>query len=403
MTDYKTFEFNGETYGMIPTGLKVMRLAECLEFQKSLLKGVFGDDTKFNLEPDSKEAPTKFGQLAAAYAEREADIFELIESVYNANDPDMATGERLAKLCKQVGVYKEDAKKTLIDSAVLTGSAGTVIQAGALAKNSVTGEKAELLADVEIVDGGSPAIFQALNYGPKVFAAGTLSIIETPRPGWTAVTNTKDGTVGRIEELDSELKQRREKTLKAGGSGRIDTIKEAVDNLDGTTYVVAYENDTSEIDARGQAPNSINLFVVGGDDAEIAQALWDNKPGAIPYVGNTGVTITDSQGFNRVMRFSRPEDVLIWIILQISVNDSYPENGDDQAKTGLLEKGILLDIGDDVIVDPYLKGAIAHIPGITSSTILIGTAENPTQSDNIIISDIQGSVWDSAHIQVVHV
>ena len=95
------------------------------------------------------------------------------------------------------------------------------------------------------------------------------------------------------------------------------------------------------------------------------------------------------------MRWSRITLVAIYVTYEIEVDETFPYDGEDQIKANTVERGDALGRGVDVTIT-HLQGNLADIPGILSNVIYVGLAPDPTESDNIIISDTQKSDFDTA-------
>ena len=314
-----TIEFEGVTYGLIPEGFRVMPQPVCQRYiTQKLIEAWEEDITANDIDFDSN-----FGQWIASESEQLAENFEIAEGIYNAFDPDLASDNALDKVCRIVGIERDSGTFTKV-GVLCGGTPGTILDAGKIVSvpdtEEAPGPKFKLLKQTEILVGGTLAAFEALERGAVKVFAGQISIIETPVIGWTSATNPEDGVVGREREFDSALRTRRQDHIKAGGSGRVDAIRFAVANVPGVISVTVYENDTDVVNERGQPKRSIEVVVNGGDPDVIAQALWDNKPGATPYVGNTTGTAIGADGESRDLPFTRTTLVPIWVTYEIEID-----------------------------------------------------------------------------------
>jgi len=384
-----TILFEGVEYGLNDEGFTVMPQPVCERYTLSRLEVIYGDQ----IAVEDIDTDGRFGQLIQGESEQLAINFEIAQSVYKAGDPDESVGAALYANCRIVGVNVNLGTFTKVD-VLLSGTIGTVVAAGKLV--SISGDpKFELLDETEIEAGGTLAPFQALKRGIVKALAGQINIIETPVTGWTGVTNPADAVIGSEKELDSALRVRRREQVTSGGSGRVDVIYRKVSNIQGITEVFVFENDTDDVDERGQPPGTLEVVVDDGLDSDVAQVLWDNKPGATRYVGNIEYEIIDSQGFPHTMRWSRITFVAIYVTYEIEVDETFPYDGEDQIKANTVERGDALGRGVDVTI-PFLQGNLADIPGILSEVIYVGLAPDPTESDNIPISDTQRSDFDTS-------
>ena len=89
-------------FGLTTSGWIPKPLATVLAEYQADLKAAFGQDLNF-------AARAVFGQLANRTAERLADLWDLAEALYAAQDPDQATGEALENLCALTGTYRRSS------------------------------------------------------------------------------------------------------------------------------------------------------------------------------------------------------------------------------------------------------------------------------------------------------
>lgn len=229
---------------------------------------------------------------------------------------------------------------------------------------------------------------------------GTLTVIETPLSGWESVTNAEDIDQGKDIETDAELRIRRKKTLAISGSTTVDAIRAALLDIDEVEDAKVFENDTDAVDGAGRPAHSFEAVVLEGDDQDIVDTIWVNKPTGIATYGSDDGIATDTQGYPHTINFSRPEEVPIYVIVNLTTTADYPAEGDAAVKQALVDYALLnFSIGDDVI-QFKLDSPIVDIAGITDATILIGIAPTPTLENNITIDDDQIAIFDSANITV---
>lgn len=233
---------------------------------------------------------------------------------------------------------------------------------------------------------------EALEAGPIDAPIGTLTVIDTPVSGLSRTINVESTTIGRNRETDVEFKARRKETLAVGGNATLEAIRSRILNLDGVTNAFIFENDTLEDDGDGRPGKSYESVIDGGATALIASTIWKSKPAGIRTHGTISENVLDSQGVTRIVRFSRPTQVAIFLSLDLTVDPVlFPNNGALTAKSTLLSWGNALAIGQDVIVYPLLVSQLASIPGILDVRIRIdklpvsNTPGSPALDDNINI------------------
>lgn len=280
----------------------------------------------------------------------------------------------------------------------------SMIQAAA---NSLTnGGNQVNLSFAELTPGVLPNVtipLEAQAAGVVPAYANSLTVIETPVAGWDTFNNPLDITPGKDIETDAEFRLRRLQTLSTAGAATLDAIRSRVLGIDEVSACQAYHNITMVVDGEGRPPKSIQVVVVDGDDQEIADTIWDVAPAGIELFGTTTKNVTDSQGFLHPVKFSRPTQVPIYMVLTLTKDSSFPIGGDAAVKAAVVAYGEEnFGIGADVITTRFFC-PINTVQGITDITIDIGVAPAPVGDANIVIGDIQIAQFDTAFISVVTV
>lgn len=355
-------------FGLSPTGFLRKRLEDILAAKNAAVTDVFGPD--INLTPQSPD-----GQINGTLSESDADLWELAEAVYNAFNPSAATGNALSALVQINGITRASATSSSV-SLDLTGTNTTVIPAGSLV-STASGLQYATDADATIAGGVAVVGGTAVIPAATVSLTGTITTIVNPIAGWATVNNPSDATVGTDEESDSVLRVRRAQSVAFASQSLLESLFSAVANLDGIIQTVVLENDTNSTDGNGQPPHSVQVLVDGGDDTEIAEAIFNEKCVGISTVGSTNVQVVDNIGGSHTISFQRPTLVNINVVVNLTVNASYPGNGDDLITQAIIDyaEGLLIEgqrqgIGDDVI-NSRLYTPINSVGGHTVDSLFI--------------------------------
>lgn len=107
-------------FGLSATGLEIKRLADIKPEIEGILRQRLGNS--INLLPE-----TVFGQIVGIFADREAEIWELIEDVYHSQYPDDAEGVSLYNAAALNGIEIIDAAKSTQKNQLLFGDVGTPV------------------------------------------------------------------------------------------------------------------------------------------------------------------------------------------------------------------------------------------------------------------------------------
>lgn len=341
-------------------------------------------EMRSEIDPDLNTSPDDpIGEVTQIVASHQREAWESIRVSFNALDPDQAEGFLLDFLCAITGTRREPAtpsrfrgarKLTLGLDANATVPKGTVFH---VAGNP--GVRFRTTKEVKSTSAGSyPAEAECEQTGPIACNAGTLTVIATPVVGLNSVTNPYDAEPGKLEDDDPELRERRERELRATGSGTVDALRadllayEDPDTGENPILeVMIYENDTDAFDSQGVPPHAIECIVYDGlaasvDNDTIAQLIWDSKPAGIRAYGSIQGYATDSMGVPRLIQFSRPTLRAFKVEITVEVDDplSFPtQTIKDAILAESAEKVILYALGA-YIRPTFFSTAADQVPGV---------------------------------------
>lgn len=399
------------------------------------------------------------GQLSGLMSEREALLWEQMQAVYRAFDPDAATDDALEAIAAITGSIREGATKSLAD-VTCVGTPGTLLSLGRVVSVEEVGTRFETVADATIVavptwtaltayslsqyvtnsgkvyvcitagvsagsggptttadditDGtvhwkhlgtGTGAVdveMAAQNTGPLPAVAGTLNVIETPVGGWNAAINLLDAELGRDIESDADFRIRRAAEVTGEGNATIDAIRAGVlRRVPEVTTCIVFQNTTMVTDGDGLPAKSVEVLCLGGEDQDIFEAVFAEVGAGIETYGTESGTVTDSAGNDWTVKFSRPTEVDIYVIADVLKNDDdFPALGSDDVKAAIVTFGDALPIGRNVRANP-LRGPVQAISGVIDVTgMKIGTAPAPTLETPIVIGKREKASFDTSRITV---
>jgi hypothetical protein len=250
------------------------------------------------------------GQLASSEAAIISDKDAQIAEVVNQMDPQYSSGRFQDAIGRIYFLTRKPATST-VAACVLTGLIGTPIPAGTLAQDT-SGNTYALTAAVTIPASGT-VMSQWANIlsGPVACPAGTLIRVYQAVPGWDAITNPTDGTLGQLVESPQEFEYRRQQSVALNGNGSVPSIYANVFNVDNVLDCYVIDNPEGVTESSnplpGGTPNSTNyafkphslyVAVVGGAAADILPAIWNFKDPGCNYNGNTTGKVTDPSGYS---------------------------------------------------------------------------------------------------------
>lgn len=389
-------------YGVTTTGFIKKDLDTLLEDNRNRAISEFGSDIDL-----SDEAP--LGLIINLLSFQQSQLWDLAESVYNSQYQRSAEGIPLDNSMATTNNTRLDPIKSTVVATII-GTNGTLIESGFRA--SVAGDSSsvfETTSNFTIpVSGTIDVTMIATEFGAIIANAGTLTTIDTPVFGVTSITNNNDATIGRAEESDADFKLRGRNEKQKSGTSPVEGIRKAIRDLDNIVQAIVIENDTDVTDGDGRPPHSIEAVVQGGDDTEIAQAIFNSKAGGIQTFGSTSIVITDSQGISKTINFNRPVTKDIYVIVNVTKNTDtsegalYPVDGDQQIKDAIVSWGADFLIARDVLRDGAngIINPINTVAGIRAVDVLFGLTPTPTTSTPISIGLNELATFISGNITV---
>jgi uncharacterized phage protein gp47/JayE len=370
------------------TGFKRKRYSDLVDDMTLKAKELFGEDT--NLSEKSF-----LGILIRLFAWFLAIIWEVAEKVYNSGYMHKAEGIQLDRKAWEFGITRlqeQHAQGTI----EIHGTPGFVVEEGTLFETE-KGVLFELIEDVTLDDNGvGTGDIVCTEPGTKGnVPANTITIVSNPNENITSITNPEPTEGGRERETDAEFFARYQQTLSGLGSSNVDSIIGELLKVNGVRAATVIENNQSVPDAEGRPPNSISVYVLGGDANEIAKAIFKKKAGGIETYGTEQVEVFDIGGNPHTIKFSWATEVPIVIQLTIQKNDRFPADGVQQVKTELVKyiggedaDGTFyagLNMGETVTFSKLIN-QVYKIDGIDDVDLLVGIKGQTLGTSNITMN-----------------
>lgn len=263
-------------------------------------------------------------------------------------------------------------------------------------------------SNLTITEAGVILPVDGLLTGPITAPVNKITVIETTLSGVNSVRNRIAGVLGRNIETDSELRIRRVITLKQSSAATKDAILSEILGVDGVTAAFLIENTTSVPDGEGRPGKSFQLIVQGGDDQEIADALWSVKPAGIETTNlglQAGTPVVDSAGDTQTVYFSRPDTKRIWVNITYTLFDEevFPSGGAVTLAEKAAEYGNSIGIGKDIIPKRFYGTLYSSVPGIEDVTVEVSD-DGVTFTDlKLVVAAFELPDFDIADISVTAV
>lgn len=343
------------------------------------------------------------------------EAYEVIQVAYNGFNPDAAEDFLLDVVAAITGTKREPATTSKfrgIRRLTVNLDAGTTLLVGRIVR--VAGNPNVRFLTTERIGpvpstGNYLVAAECEVEGPVPCNAGTLTVIVTAVVGWNSVTNAYDAELGKVLEKNPQLRERREREIRASGSGTVDSLRAdllAYEDDSGENTILeatVFQNETDVFDVNGLPPHSLECLVYDGVSAAvpndaIAQVIWDGKPGGIPMVGTTSGTATDSLGTSRVTRFSRPalREVIAQADLTLDDATEVPADYLPQVQAAIEAEFLRRVRSGKVIRYNHYEAVVVQIPGIDDATVRLGFQATGLEAAN---TNLTLGIRDMGYIQ----
>lgn len=375
-------------------------------------------DPHWNLDPSTPD-----GLKIAHDSEIFAAYDELLMQAYNSKDPNKATGIELDFVSAITGTFRSPGTPSSV-TLRFRGVPSAQVFKDAIVESSVDGSR-WVTTQAFVLDASGVADVPAVHSGIGIMyaPANTLTRMITVMSGVTSVTNPEVATPGTDVENDASLRLKRRAAVGRPGSNQVSSLYGALYGVDGVRHVRIYENPTGSADVdpvfnpHGQPAHSITVLVDGGDDDEIAEAIYPKKnPGCFMAEAGTPVVVEvtdpDWPMNKQPIRFCRPEYVDVVIAVEIADPEgALPQDIESQIQEAFIEyasgeltptevgfRSQRFGIGENVlysgmytpvnkVIGPY------NTPYVSSMTLNTATANLPIEFDQL-------SRWIATNITV---
>jgi len=364
-----------------PAGISVPPYADIYQSLQASFQAIFGSDAY--IDPDSQD-----GQMLAIVARAISDCNNSAVALYNAYSPQTAQGNALSNQVKINGMVRNIATPSTV-LVQIVGQVGTTITDGVVEDTNAV--KWNLPASVVIPPAGFILVTATCQEDGAIGAdAGTVTKIVTPTLGWQTVTNPDAASPGAPVESDADLRLRQARSTALPSQTVLAGVVGAIYSLDGVIEVRGYENDTGSPDVNGLPAHSMSMVVLGGNSADIAEAIYLKKtPGTYTH-GDVTVPVVDSFGIINQIRFFIPDPVVVMVSITVDALTGYTTAVGNEIKQSVADYINALGIGVGVMVPKlYLPAQLNG--GLNSETfdltsIQIAVSPGPVGPGNITVA-----------------
>ena len=285
-----------------------------------------------NTDPSTPQGQL-IDSITALIVQKDNDILYLA-NMFNPLKSQGIWQDALGKL------YYLERHKAIASKAVIkcTGKAGVFVPTGAQLLSTFDNSKWSCIKGDSIKANGFVELEFCCNQtGPIAAPPNSLTKIITTVAGWDTANNENAAIVGQDEESAAAFENRRYKSVAYNSRSSIQSAYSKIAALDGVIAVCMRQNRTDQntyIDGVEIKAHSVYTCVLGGNDNEIANALYSSISAGCAYTGSTEIEIKDkiTKAKDKI-RFSRPHERAICVEIDIRKSDLLPPNAEELIKS----------------------------------------------------------------------
>ena len=215
--------------------------------------------------------------------------------------------------------------------------------------------------------------------------ANTIIYQVEPTSDIISVTNNEPVESGANSETDLELANRIRIANDTRPSSPANGIISAVMEVAGVKTVQVVQNNNLTEDEFGNPPKTIHVYVDGGDEERIADALFNSVSAGIQTVGSKQQAMTDNAGFSdNVIAFDYAQQSPIYVSIAAQTNLDFETEGIQQIKNAVNDYLVKVPMGGIVRFSYLYKYVYDNVPGIDVIEVKIGV-----DKDSLSMADVQ--------------
>lgn len=218
----------------------------------------------------------------------------------------------------------------------------------------------------------------------------TIMNAEQSTDGFYAVTNPNGASGGTERESDHEYQLRIVSNRQHPNNSSKSGVETAVLNVEGVKNVRLINNKELTTDEFGNPPKSIHLYVIGGDDQDVADAYFGAFHSLAKTVGTISKTSVDVGDKPQTIYFDRATTVPVYINLAITAdaNTFDIDNGVNNIKTNIINYFDTLNMGDPVYYS-QIFGPIYAVSGIKNVVVTLGVSTDNMAAADVTVDDFE--------------
>lgn len=234
-----------------------------------------------------------------------------------------------------------------------------------------------------IIRSYAPVYVTSSTYDSQESTVGQINVIRTATLGWRGVTNPYYIFPSEGVESDEEYRYRG-KLKQQSTSGKYTSILMALKSVSGVVYENVQQNTSANKTNSGIINNGVAITVMGGNEEDIALAIFNTVSEGIMTSGDILKMVKDINGFEHEIRFSRPKIVPLEVSMSLITYPNFPINGNAKIRQAIIEWFNNLNVGEDIHYS-RLYEPINSIQGFAVKNLKFGYKGGTLSLEDIII------------------
>lgn len=386
------------------TGIHIPNYIDLRDQLIEEMKQIFGQD--IYIENDSADY-----QMISILAKKIFDSYSMGMLVYNNRTPNTAIGTGLDNNVAFADIQRKSSTYSSVQLTI-TGANGTSLKGCyALDEN----DNRWNIPDTVIPETGMITVDAICSVSGNISALpNTVNKIGTPLFGWYSVNNNNAAIPGTDVETDAELRGRFSLAIRSPSLTVFESLSAAISALEGVSRISGFENDTSAESTGTEPPNipaglpphSVTFIVEGGEDDQVAKAIYSKKTPGCYTNGTTAVQIVSEMGNIITIRFYRPTYVEVFAQIKVTKLPYWNDRYSDEIKNAIYDYIKGLEISDDVynsmiwFVANSVMSDFAN-PAFVIKEVLLGKEEGSLTNSDVVVNFNEAAETSVSNITVV--
>ena len=386
------------------TGIHIPNYIDLRDQLIEEMKQIFGQD--IYIENDSADY-----QMISILAKKIFDSYSMGMLAYNNRTPNTAIGTGLDNNVAFADIQRKSSTYSSVQLTI-TGANGTSLKGCYVLDEN---DNRWNIPDTVIPETGMITVDAICSVSGNISALpNTVNKIGTPLFGWYSVNNNNAATPGTDVETDAELRGRFSLAIRSPSLTVFESLSAAISALEGVSRISGFENDTSAESTGTEPPNipaglpphSVTFIVEGGEDDQVAKAIYSKKTPGCYTNGTTAVQIVSEMGNIITIRFYRPTYVEVFAQIKVTKLPYWNDRYSDEIKNAIYDYIKGLEISDNVynsmiwFVANSVMSDFAN-PAFVIKEVLLGKEEGSLTNSDVEVNFNEAAETSVSNITVV--